>query len=137
MSVRSVVAGVGSALPRRRVDNAELAEQVEAGELDGGGDLGSVVVERRRRVGDEEAHLFEARGVASDHVVLQRANGGDGRLAPAAHFAQADQPVIGFDFDDGANEAAPVAPVRVTKWRFERDGDGCRAKVGDLHASEA
>ncbi len=29
MSVRSVVAGVGSALPKRRVDNAELAEQVD------------------------------------------------------------------------------------------------------------
>ena len=29
MSRRSVVAGVGSSLPRRRVDNAELAERVE------------------------------------------------------------------------------------------------------------
>ena len=29
MTVRSVIAGVGSALPQRRVDNAELAEQVD------------------------------------------------------------------------------------------------------------
>ena len=29
MSVKSVIAGVGSALPKRRVDNAELAERVE------------------------------------------------------------------------------------------------------------
>lgn len=29
MSLRSVIAGTGSALPKRRVDNAELAEQVE------------------------------------------------------------------------------------------------------------
>ena len=29
MTIRSVVAGVGSALPKRRVDNEELAEQVD------------------------------------------------------------------------------------------------------------
>ena len=29
MTVRSVIAGVGSALPKRRVDNAELAAQVD------------------------------------------------------------------------------------------------------------
>ena len=29
MTIRSVIAGVGSALPKRRVDNAELAEQVD------------------------------------------------------------------------------------------------------------
>ena len=29
MTVRSVIAGVGSALPRRRVDNAELAASVD------------------------------------------------------------------------------------------------------------
>ena len=49
-------------------DAPGLAEDVEAGEFERGEDLGAVVVERRGRVGDQEAHLFEARGVVADEV---------------------------------------------------------------------
>ena len=62
-----------------------------------------------------------------------RAEDGFGRFAAAAHFAEADEAVVGFDFDDGADEAAPVAAVGVAQRRFQRDGDGGGADVGDAH----
>ena len=62
-----------------------------------------------------------------------RAEDGFGRFPAAAHFAEADEAVIGFDFDDGADEAAPVAAVGVAQRGFERDGDGGGADVGDFH----
>ena len=42
-----------------------LAQDVEAGELERGQDLGPVVVERRRGIGDAEAHLLDAGGVVA------------------------------------------------------------------------
>ena len=75
--------------------------------------MGAVVVERCGGVRDQEAHLFEARGVVADEIGLHGAEHGFGGFASAAHFAEADQAVIGLDFDDGADEAAPVASVGV------------------------
>ena len=92
----------------RRPARPSLAEDIEAGELQRGENLRAVVVERRGGVGDQEAHLFEARRVVADQIGLHGAEDGFGRFAAAAHFAQPDQAVIGFDFDDGADEAAPA-----------------------------
>ena len=90
-----------------------LAENIEAGELERGEHLRAVVVERRGRVGDAEAHLLEVRRVVADEVGLHGAEDGLGGFAAAAHLAQSDEPVVGFDLDDRAHEAAPVA----ARWR--------------------
>jgi O-glycosyl hydrolase len=58
---------------------------------------------------------------------------GFGGFASAAHFAQTDDSVIGFYFNDGADEAAPVASVRVPEWSFQRDCDRGSANVRYLH----
>ena len=113
-----------------------LAEDVEAGELQRRQDLRAVVVERRGRIGDHEPHLLEARRIMADEIAASCArNDGLGRFAAAAHLAEPDQPVVGFDFDDGADEAPPVAAVGMPQRRFERDGDGRGPNVGDLHTS--
>ena len=101
-----------------------LPQNVEAGEFQRRQHLRAVVVERRRGVGDQEAHLLEPRRVVAHQVRLHGAEHGLGRFAAAAHFAQADQAVVGLDFDDGADEAAPVAAIGVAQRRFQRDGDG-------------
>jgi hypothetical protein len=110
-----------------------LAQQVQARELDRRGDLRAVVVERRRRVGEQEAQFLEPRRVAADEVRLQRMNGRDRRLPAAAHLAEADEPGIGFDLDDRADETSPMAAVGVAQGRLERHRDGRSADGGDLH----
>ena len=59
----------------------------------------------------------------------------DGALAAAAHLAEPDEPFVGLDLDDGADEAPPMAAVRVAQRRLERHGDGGGPDVGDLHAA--
>ena len=108
-----------------------LAEDVQAGELEGGEELRAVVVEGRRRVRDQEAHLLEARGIAADEVSLEALERGRGGLAAAAHLAEADETVVGLDLDDGADEAAPVAAVPVAQRRLERHGDRGRTDRDD------
>ena len=110
-----------------------LAEDVEAGELQRGEHLRAVVVERRGRVGDQEAHLLELRRVVADEVRLERLERRVRALPAAAHLAQADEPFVGLDLDDGADEASPVAAVGVPQRRLERHGDGRGPDVGDLH----
>ena len=58
-----------------------------------------------------------------------------GRLAAAAHLADAGEALVGIDLDDGADEAAPMRAVRVAERRLERDRDGGGPEVGDLHWS--
>src|SRR2546427_1157235 len=48
-----------------------LPHQVQARELHGGEHLGPQVVQRGGRVGDEEAQLLDARGVAPDEIRLE------------------------------------------------------------------
>ncbi len=110
-----------------------LPQQVQAGELDCGEHLGPQVVQRGGRVGDEEAQLFEARGVAPQEIRLQPVHSGAGALAAAPQLTEADEAAVGFDLDDGAHEAAPMTPVGVTQGRLERNGDWCGPNVGDLH----
>ena len=95
-------------------DAPRLSEQIETRELDCGDHLRAVVVERCGGIGEQKPHLLEPRGIAADEIRLQRADAGHGRFAAAAHFAEPDQSGVGFDFDDGANETAPVAAVRVS-----------------------
>src|SRR5262249_19678017 len=114
-----------------------LSENVETRELQRRQNLGAVVVERRGGVGDEESHLLEPRRIAADQVRLETLNGLDGALTAATHLTEADNPVVGLDFYDGANEATPVAPVCMPERRFERHGDGRGADVGDLHRDTA
>ena len=57
--------------------------------------------------------------------------------ATPTHLAKSDQPFIGFDLDDGAHKAPPVAAVRVAQGRLERHGHGSGANIGNLHAMSA
>jgi hypothetical protein len=111
--------------------------RVQARELEGGDDLRAVVVERRGRVRDQEAQLLEAGGIAAPEVRLQPVKGGGGALAPSAHLAEADEAVVRLDLDDRADEASPVAAVRVAKRRLERDGDRRRPDIGYSHGAAA
>ncbi len=101
-----------------------LAQDIEAGEFQRRQHLRPVVIQRRGGVGDEEAHLLETRRIVAHQIRLHGAEHGFGRFAAAAHFAQADQAVIGFHFDDGADEAAPVAAIGVAQRGFQRHRDG-------------
>ena len=111
-----------------------LAEDVEAGELQRGQDLRAVVVERRRRIGDQEAHLLELRRVVADQIRLQRRRTPPRRVSPPPPISPSPiNAFVGLDFDDGADEPPPMAPVGVAQRRFERNGDRGGADVGDLH----
>ena len=69
----------------------------------------------------------------SYQIRLHGAEDSFGGLASAAHLAQADDAVVGLDFYDGSNEAAPVTSVGMTQWRLKRHCNGGRANVADLH----
>jgi len=87
----------------------------------------------RRWVGDFEAEFFKLAGRGPG----DRAEGCECELsgfAAAAHFAQADESVICFDFNNGSDESAPMAAVGVSQRGFEWDGDGGCADVGDFHS---
>ena len=112
-----------------------LAEDVQAGELERGQDLRAVVVERGRRVGDQEPHLLEPRRVVADEIALQRAEHRLGRFPAAAHLAQADQALVGLDLDDRPHEPPPVAAVGMPQRRLQRHRHARRPDVGDLHGS--
>jgi hypothetical protein len=133
------VGGEGDAVaqaPAEDVANGDvprLPEDVEAGELEGGQDLRAVVVEGRRGIGDLEAHLLETRGVVAHEVRLHGAEDGFGRFAAASHFSEPDEPGIGFYFDDGADEAAPVAAIGMAERRFQGDRYRGRADIPNLH----
>src|SRR5204862_7948035 len=86
-----------------------LAEDVEAGELEGGEDLRAVVVERCGRVRDLEAHLLELRRIVADEVTLHRPKRRLRRFTAAAHLAESSQAVVGIDLNDRADETSPVA----------------------------
>src|SRR5690606_4821244 len=101
-----------------------LTQQVQAGELERRQDLRAVVVERSRRVGDEEAHLLAGGRVAADEIRLQPFEGGDGALASPTHLPQPNATVVCLYFDDGAHKPPPVAAVRVAKRRVQGNGDG-------------
>src|SRR5262249_33751717 len=70
---------------------------------------------------------------ASDQIRLHRAEHRFGRLPATAHFAEADQPFVGFKLDNRPHKAPPVAPIRMTQRRLERNGHGGGFDVGDLH----
>ena len=110
-----------------------LAKEIEAGEFQGSQDLGTVVVERCCGIGDEEAHLFKARGVVPDEVRLHGAEDRFSGFASATHFSKADEAVVRFNFDDGADEASPMAAVGMTQRSLQRDGDGGGTNIDDFH----
>ena len=113
-----------------------LAQHVEAGELDGGEELRPLVVQRRGRIGDEEAQLFDPPRVAPDEVRFQGLGRGARALATTPQLPQAHEAGVGLDLDDRPHEAAPVAAVGVAQRRLERYGDGGRANVGNLHSDK-
>ena len=110
-----------------------LAENIQTREFQRGMNLSAIVVERCGGIGDEKSHLLQPRRIVADKIGLHRAKRRFGGFAAAAHFAKADESVVGFNFDDGSNEASPVHAVGMTQWSFQRNGDGCRADVGDFH----
>lgn len=114
-------------------DAPGLPEDVEARELERREHLRAPVVERRRRVGDRERHLREARRVVADQQRLDGTEHGLGRLAAAAHLAETNEPVVGLDLDDRPDEPSPVAAVGVAKRRLDRNRHGRRSDVDNLH----
>ncbi len=110
-----------------------LSQNVQTGEFESRQNLRPVVVKRRRGVGDFEAHLLQAGRIVPHQVRLHRPEYGLRRLAATAHFAQANQPVVGFHFYDGSHEPAPVTPVGVAQRSLQRDRDRGRADILDLH----
>src|SRR6266511_4872197 len=77
-----------------------LTQHVETGELDGGEQLRPLVVQRRGRIGDEVAQLFDPSRVAPDEVRFQGLDRGGGALATASQLAQAQEAGVGLDLDD-------------------------------------
>src|SRR5262245_20490024 len=114
-----------------------LPQNVEAGEFQRRQNLRAVVVERGRRVGDQKPHFFQLRRIVADQIAFHRAEDGFCRFAAAAHLAETDQTFIGFNFNDGADEASPVAAVRVTERRFQRHSNGSGSNISDLHTISA
>jgi hypothetical protein len=110
-----------------------LTDQVQAGELDGGQQLGAVVVEARGRVGDREPQGLQRERVVPDQVLAEAADRLLSALSAAAQLAEPDQAVVRLDLHDGADEAAPVCPVGVPQRRFERDGHRGGPDIDDLH----
>src|ERR1700736_4825775 len=96
-------------------------------------ELQAVVVERGDRIHDLPAQLLELERIVADEVLLQALDRHLGRLATAAHLAEAGPPRVGIELDDGADEAAPMGAVRMAERRFERDRDRGGAEIGDLH----
>jgi hypothetical protein len=78
-------------------------------------------------------HLLQARRIVAHQAGFQRAEHGLGGFTPAAHFTQADQPVIGLHFHDGAHEAAPMAAIGMAQRRFQRNRHRGGSNVADLH----
>src|SRR5690606_35209522 len=97
-------------------------------------ELHAVVVKRGRRVHDLPTQQFELLGVVSDQVGLEARNGQLGALAAAAHLADADETIVGFDLYQGANEAPPVRAVGMPERSLQRHGHGSGSYVDDLHA---
>src|SRR5579871_4749001 len=56
-----------------------------------------------------------------------------GRFAASAHFAETDEAVVRFHFNDGPHEATPMAPIGVPKRSLQRDRHGSGADVPDVH----
>ena len=110
-----------------------LSQNVETGEFQRGQNLRPIVVERRGGIGDQEAHLLDAGRVVAHQVRLHRAENRFGRFAAAAHFAQTDQAVVRLHFDDGADEAAPVAAVGMAQRGFQRHRHRGGANIPDFH----
>src|SRR5207248_2189191 len=114
-------------------DVQPLPDEVEACELDRRVELRAIVVEARGRIAELEAKRLELKRVVPEEVRLQARERELGRLAAAAHLTEPDEPVLGLELHDRADEAAPVRAVRMPQRRLERDGHGGRADVGDLH----
>ena len=112
--------------------HAELAaDDVEAGELERRVELRAVVVEARGRIADLEPHRLEREHVVPGEVAFERSERARGVLAAAAHLAQTHVAVGGLDFDDGADEPAPVCAVAVPQRRLEGHRDRRGADASD------
>ncbi len=96
----------------RHLEN--LAGDVEAGELQGGVDLGAVVVESGRGVQDLEPEGRGVEDVVAEKLGFEGFDRELGALASAAHFSEAHEPALRLHLDDGSNEAAPVGAGGVT-----------------------
>jgi hypothetical protein len=110
-----------------------LPQDVQTRELDCRQHLRSVVVQRRRRVRDQEPQLLQPRWIAAQQVRLQPLERRHRHLAAATHLAQPDQTLVRLHLHDRPHEPPPVAAVRVPQRRLERHGHWRRADVLDLH----
>jgi hypothetical protein len=85
-----------------------LADEVDAGEFDGGMDLVPAVVERRGRVAYFPLQGFELKGIVSGEVGFEREKSALGGFSPTAHLTPTDQALVGVQFHNGADKPAPV-----------------------------
>jgi hypothetical protein len=116
-------------VPKRLVQR--LAHDVEAGKLERRQELGAIVVEAAGRIRDLPAQALQVERVVPYEVGEQCSKRRLGTLAATAHLAQADQPLIGLDLDDGAHEVAPVAAIGVPQRSLQRHGHRGGAQIGD------
>jgi len=89
-------------------DVEDLADGVEAGELERGMDLRAVVVERSGGIEDLEPQRGRVEDVVSEKLRPKRLDGQLGALTPATHLAEPDDAALRFNLDDRPDEAAPV-----------------------------
>ena len=95
-----------------------FACHIHAGEFERGVQLQAVVIERRHRIHDLPAQLLELQRIVADEIWLQPLDRDLRGLAAAAHLADACQPLVGIDLDDGADEAPPMRAVRMPQRRL-------------------
>jgi hypothetical protein len=109
-----------------------LADDVKARKLERRVQLRPVVVERGGRIADLEPKRLELKRVVSNEIRLESIEGKFGAFAAAAHFSETDIPVVCFNFNDRADEPAPMGAGRVLERGFERYGDGRRPDIDDF-----
>src|SRR6266550_52591 len=95
--------------------------------------LNMIVVKRGGGVGNAEPEFLQSAGIPTKQSGFECAKGVFARLAPAAHFPEADQPVVRLDLHHGANKAPPVTSIGMTQRRCQRNTYGRGAEVFDFH----
>jgi hypothetical protein len=109
-----------------------LAHEVEASKLERRVQLSAVVVERGSWIADFESECLELERVVPNQIRFQPVEGQFSAFAATAHFSETHITVVCFDFNDRADEPAPMSAGRVLKRGLERYGDSRRPDIGDF-----
>jgi hypothetical protein len=71
--------------------------------------------------------------IVTNQVAFERANCVLGAFPTASHLSETDQSFIGLDFDDSADESAPVCTIGMTKRSLKRNRNRSRANIRNFH----